>query len=152
MIVNFAYGTNMDRERMRLRCPGARAIGPGRLAGWRLTVSVDGYVSVARQAGACVHGVIWRLTARDLAALDAYESIASGLYRRRMLPVLVDGRKTPAQIYIGRSGAPGRPRPGHLPIVLAAAQSWNLPPAYVVELQRCSSPHVARMAEAGALR
>jgi gamma-glutamylcyclotransferase (GGCT)/AIG2-like uncharacterized protein YtfP len=136
MTLYFAYGTNMDRAGMRVRCPGARAIGTGSLQGWRLLVMRNGYVSIARQPEANVHGVLWRLGPRDLAALDAYEAVDAGLYRRRVLPVLADGRQTSAQVYVGRSSTPGRPRPGHLPLVIAAAQSWNLPAAYLDELQR----------------
>src|ERR687888_543478 len=35
MPVYFAYGSNMDPHRMDARVPGARAIGPGRLDGFR---------------------------------------------------------------------------------------------------------------------
>jgi len=136
MPLYFAYGTNMDRAGMRRRCPDARALGTGTLEGWRLLVMRDGYLSIARRRGARVHGVLWRLTPRDLAALDAYEAVDSGLYRRCALPVLAGGRPASAQVYVGRRPAPGRPRPGHLPVVLAAARSWNLPAAYLDELQQ----------------
>jgi len=136
MTLYFAYGTNMDRGSMRLRCPGANAVGTGMLAGWRLLVTVDGYVSIMRRQGACVHGVLWRLTSRDFAALDAYEAVAAGLYRRRALPVLADGRRQWAQVYIGRSNVPGRPRSGHMALVVTAARDWSLPAAYLDEMRQ----------------
>ena len=140
MTLYFAYGTNMDRAGMRLRCPTARALGTGMLEGWRLFVMRDGYVSIAPQAGACVHGVLWRLGPRDLAALDAYEAIDAGLYRREVLQVLHEGRHTPAEVYVGGDNAEGRPRPGHLPLVIAAAQSWGFPADYLDEIRRCAAP------------
>ncbi|MPZ56335.1 MAG: gamma-glutamylcyclotransferase [Rhizobiales bacterium] len=154
MTLYFAYGTNMDRAAMRLRCPGARAIGTGTLEGWRLLVAVDGYVSIVRRPGARVHGVLWRLTAHDLAALDAYEGVDAGLYRRRMLPVIVGVARRRAQVYISRSAAPGRPRPGHLSLVMSAAQSWHLPITYRDELRRFASSgwHGARTPQAGEVR
>ena len=136
MTLYFAYGTNMDRAAMRQRCPGGRAIGTGLLSGWRLLVTADGYVSIARQPGAQVHGVLWRLSPGDLAALDVYEAVASGLYRRRVLPVQASGRKMTAQVYVGRSVALGRPRPGHMAIVVTAAQDWKLPAAYLDKMRR----------------
>jgi hypothetical protein len=42
----------------------------------------------------------------------------------------------PALVYVGRSRVPGRPRPGSLEDVLAAARDLNLPPAYVRALAR----------------
>jgi hypothetical protein len=136
MTLYFAYGTNMDRAGMRLRCPDACAVGTGLLEGWRLMVMRAGYVSIATEPGACVQGVLWRLGPGDLAALDAYEAVNAGLYRREMLPVLADGRRQSAEVYIGGSDAAGRPRPGHMPLVIAAAQSWNFPADYLDELQR----------------
>jgi gamma-glutamylcyclotransferase (GGCT)/AIG2-like uncharacterized protein YtfP len=154
MTLYFAYGTNMHRTSMRLRCPGAHAIGTGMLSGWRLLVTVDGYVSIVRRQGGCVHGVLWRLTARDLAALDAYEAVAAGLYRRRVLTVLADERRQSAQVYIGRSIAQGRPRPGHMALVLAAAREWDLPAAYLDEMRQWAGPGRAgaRAPESGEIR
>ena len=154
MTLYFAYGTNMDRASMRQRCPSGRAIGTSLLTGWRLLVTVDGYVSIARKAGAQVHGVLWRLTSRDFAALDAYEAVAAGLYRRRALPVLAEGRRQWAQVYIGRSNAPGRPRPGHMMPVVTAARQWNLPAAYLDEMQQWAGPARvgARARESGEIR
>ena len=146
MTLYFAYGTNMDRAGMRLRCPEARGLGTAALDGWRLLVMRDGYVSIAPRAGAVVHGVLWRLGPRDLAALDAYEAVDAGLYRRQLLDVMHDGQSRAAEVYIGRSDAEGRPRPGHMSLVIAAAQSWGLPAAYLEEMRQWSSP------EAGDLR
>jgi Gamma-glutamyl cyclotransferase, AIG2-like len=147
----FAYGTNMDRALMRLRCPGAHALGTAALAGWRLVVTVDGYVSIVPRPGACVHGVLWRLTPRDLAALNAYEAVAAGLYRQRLLSVSACGKRQLAHTYVGRSATPGAARPGHLSMVIAAARDWSLPPAYIAQLRRWSGSgwHGARAPESG---
>jgi gamma-glutamylcyclotransferase (GGCT)/AIG2-like uncharacterized protein YtfP len=140
MTLYFAYGSNMDRTGMRLRCPAARALGTAALDGWRLLVMRDGYVSVVPRAGACVHGVLWQLGPNDLAALDAYEAVDAGLYRRQVVDVLHDGKRRSAEIYIGCSDAEGRPRPGHMPLVIAAAQGWDLPAAYLDEMRQWLSP------------
>jgi cation transport regulator ChaC len=132
----FAYGSNMSRALMRAHCPNARALGCGVLDGWRFLVTTSGYASISPAAGHRVHGVLWRLTPRDLAALNAYESVGTGLYRSRVLPVRAGGRRLPALVFIGRAGAAGKPKPGYLEIVLAAAQAWTLPPDYVAGLQR----------------
>jgi hypothetical protein len=136
MPLHFAYGSNMSRALMRRRCPGARALGPARLSGWRFVIIREGYASIVPEPGAAVHGVVWRLTPRDLAALNAYESLDRGLYVRRMLPVVMLGRRRPALAYVAPDRAPGRPQPGYQELVVAAAREWNLPEAYVQSLTR----------------
>src|ERR1035441_5837002 len=106
MTLYFAYGSNMNRAAMGQRCPGARAIGPAMLAGHRFFVGIDGWGSVKPSAGDAVHGVLWRLTTRDLAALHAYELLHQGLYDVRHLPVHSGARRVKAMIYRVRRPAP----------------------------------------------
>jgi hypothetical protein len=68
LMLYFAYGSNMHRPAMKRRCPGAHAIGQAILEGHRFFVGIDGWGSVAPSAGDIVHGVLWRLTPRDIAA------------------------------------------------------------------------------------
>ena len=137
MTIHFAYGSNMSRSLMAGRCPGARAIGVATLMNWRFIITRDGYASIVPSPGRVVHGVAWRLTPRDLAALNAYEALDSGLYRRRMLSIRCNGRLAKALTYVGRARAEGRPRAGYQNgIVLPAAREWALPEAYVAELAR----------------
>jgi gamma-glutamylcyclotransferase (GGCT)/AIG2-like uncharacterized protein YtfP len=136
MTLHFAYGSNMSRALMQPRCPSARVLGVAELMGYRFIISADGYASVLRAPGARVHGLLWRLGPRDLAALNAYESLATGLYRAEILPVRIGSRRVPALVYVGRSRIPGPPRPGYLELVLAAAEELALPAAYRRELAR----------------
>lgn len=132
-MLHFAYGSNMDRPRMLRRCPNVAALGPARLDHWRFLITRDGYASVVPSPGGVVHGVLWRLSPRDLAAVNAYESLDSGLYRRRMLRVRQD-RCVQALTYVGRERGVGRPKPGYLELVLEAARAWQLPARYVEEI------------------
>ena len=101
-------------------------------------------------------GVLWRLTPRDLAAVNAYESLDSGLYARRMLAVRHGGGgrrrgRVQALVYVARERRVGRPKPGYQDAVVAAARAWNLPADYVRGLERWSPVRLAgaRAAEAG---
>ncbi len=87
MTLYFAYGSNMQRVAMQGRCPGARVVGPARLNGYRFFVGIDGWGSVKPDSGDSVHGVLWHLTPRDIAALHAYELLHKGLYDVRRLAV-----------------------------------------------------------------
>ena len=151
MTLYFAYGSNMNRAPMRARCPTAREAGTATLAGHRLIITSDGYASVVPEPGGVVHGLLWRLASRDVAALNAYESLDTGLYRIVTLPVRAGARQVPAMVYVARTRTPGLPRPGYLEAVLAAARELELPDDYVVALARWlpSAPRGRRALDAG---
>jgi hypothetical protein len=153
MTLYFAYGSNMNRAAMRRRCPGARAIGPATLEGYKFFVGIDGWGSVKPSAGDSVHGVLWRLTPRDLAALHAYELLHQGLYDVRRLPVRSGARRVAAMIYLLRRHSAGKPKPGYVEMIAASARAWKLPEAYVrsVERLRTSRWTGARVIDAGEL-
>jgi gamma-glutamylcyclotransferase (GGCT)/AIG2-like uncharacterized protein YtfP len=136
MTLHFAYGSNMSRALMRARCPRAEAIGTATLSGWRFLIIPEGFGSIAPRPGGRVHGVLWRLSARDVAAVNAYESIDSGLYLRRRLPVRCGATQAMALVYVARRQGEGLPRPGYIPLVLEAAHEWQLPDAYICSLAR----------------
>jgi hypothetical protein len=138
MTLHFAYGSNMSRAHMRARCPTATARGSGVLRGWRFSINPDGYGTLVPQPGGVVLGVLWQMRPRDLAAINAYENIAGGLYRRRMLPVAIGGRRQPALVYLARRGGEGIPRPGYVALVAAAARDWGLPERYIQSIERWS--------------
>ena len=138
MTLYFAYGSNMARAAMERRCPGARAIGPAVLDGYAFFVGIDGWGSVKRKPGSAVHGVLWKLTPRDIAALHAYELLHQGLYDVRYLPVRVDGKRMRAMIYLLRRRSPGRPKPGYVEMIGAAARAWKLPERYIRGVERWS--------------
>jgi hypothetical protein len=138
-MLHFAYGSNMSRALMTGRCPGAVALGTAVLDHWRFVICRAGYASIEPAAGALVQGVLWRLDLRDVAAVDAYENLAAGLYIRRTLPVRRGGKSTPAWVYVaGRSGH-GVPKPSYIHLVVEAAQDWGLPADYVRTLRRWSA-------------
>jgi gamma-glutamylcyclotransferase (GGCT)/AIG2-like uncharacterized protein YtfP len=150
----FAYGSNMSRALMRRLCPTAKDVGTAVLEGHRFVITADGFASIVRHAGGVVHGVLWRLTPRDFAALNIYESVGTGLYHCRRLPVRHGRRQCNAFIYVARPRGPGKPRPGYLELVIAAARDWNLPQPYVSELASWSYSglNAARSPDGGEIR
>src|SRR5258706_5321324 len=137
MVVHFAYGSNMSRTLMCAHCAAAAARGTAQLPRWRFLITRDGYASIVPAVGETVHGVLWQVSPRDLAAINVYEGLSVGLYRRRTLPVLNGfGRRVTALSYIARANGEGRPRPGYLDLVVAAARDWQLPDDYIRMLAR----------------
>src|SRR4029450_7751221 len=139
MTLHFAYGSNMSRALMAARCRGAEAIGTATLPGWRFVINPEGFGAIAPQPGGCVHGVLGRLSTRDLAAINAYESVDSGLYVRRRLAVRCGDTQAMALVYVTRRQGRGTPRPGYIELVLDAAREWELPEAYVRSLARLAA-------------
>ena len=82
----FAYGSNLHRADMLARCPAALPLGRARLPDHALVFR--SWADVAPAPGRAVVGGLWRITPACAAALDAYEDVAGGLYRRWILPVL----------------------------------------------------------------
>jgi hypothetical protein len=136
---------------MCARCPSARAVGAARLDGYRFFVGIDGWGSVKPSPGDAVHGVLWRLTPRDVAAMHAYELLHAGLYDVRTLPVRAGARLKPAMIYLLRRRTAGKPKPGYVELIAAAARGWKLPEAYVRSVERWSTSRWtgARVIDAG---
>ena len=134
MPLYIAYGANMDAAAMAQRCPVSRLIGRAHLPGYRFIVMREGYASVVACPGRLVHGVLWELALDDIPALDRYEGVSGGLYTKAYLPVRTAEGVRRALIYLGRSTVPGRPRPGYLEAVLAAATAAQLPAPYIREI------------------
>jgi gamma-glutamylcyclotransferase (GGCT)/AIG2-like uncharacterized protein YtfP len=132
----FAYGSNMDPKHMAKLCPQAEALGLARLDNHRFFIAHGGYGSVAPKRGAAVYGVLWRISARDCVALDAYEEIGDGLYQHATVPVHLGDKLLRALIYVANDARPARPNAHYRDMVLAAARHWNLPEDYSRALER----------------
>ncbi len=144
MSLHFAYGSNMSCALMRARCPQAHALGTAALRSWRYVISANGYASIVPAPGCVVHGVLWRLSVRDRAALDLYEDVESGAYRRRTIPVAWEGRRVAALVYLASAPEGLRPKPGYQDVVIEAARDWGLPERYISSIARCSGARKIR--------
>jgi Gamma-glutamyl cyclotransferase, AIG2-like len=145
MRLYFAFGANMDVEGMSLRCPQAEPLGRAELVHHRFAIVHPGYATVIPATGSRVHGVLWKLGARDLAVLDAYENLPLGLYGREERPVRHEGRIRRAITYFVLNPRPARVRPGYLEeCVLPAARHWRLPEAYIRNIEGFVAPAGAR--------
>jgi gamma-glutamylcyclotransferase (GGCT)/AIG2-like uncharacterized protein YtfP len=130
----------MDVGSMRQRCPGATLLRAERLAGYRFVIARAGFAGLVPDPAARVHGVLWDLTPADEAALDEFEGVAEGLYRRVTLSI----GGGPALVYVPVDHDRGEPQPGYLRDVLAAARSQGLPRDYIAELEGWLPPHPPR--------
>ncbi len=152
MPLYFAYGANMDVETMAQRCPHSSALGIARMARRRFVIMPSGWANVVPDPARTVHGVLWDLAFSDIPSLDAFEDVDSGLYRKIVQPVLkAGGGSARAMIYTGQ-GEGGCPQPGYLAAITASARSWNLPQAYIREIEALDADGAARGAGLHAYR
>ncbi len=96
MFYYFAYGSNMNADQMKYRCPGAEITGPATLPGYRLTERR--HADIDKSPGDQVNGLLWRVTAADLRKLDIYEGYPR-YYERYFVDVEINGMKVSAIVY-----------------------------------------------------
>jgi hypothetical protein len=144
MPLYFAYGSNMDRAAMAKRCPASKPLGLGRLPRHRFLINTDGYATIVRDPRESVHGLLWDLALRDVAALDRYEGLSEGLYVKISQSVITNAGPKRALVYVGRSAEPGKARPGYLEGVIAAAKVAGLPEAYIAKIGGAPAPTAPR--------
>ncbi len=70
----FAYGSNINLEQMKRRCPDARPIAPVMLRDYELSFRGSGVATIIPKRGATAHGLMWDLTPECEQALDIYEA------------------------------------------------------------------------------
>ena len=77
----FAYGSNMNLEQMKYRCPVAEVVENVRLENYRSGISRkgpgNGVATVLPEKGSCVEGVLWKITEACEKNLDFYEGFPS---------------------------------------------------------------------------
>jgi len=135
----FAYGSNMASSQMADRCPGAVCLGVVRLPDYRLAFDAwsnrrGGLVAdVLPAPGSEVWGVLWEVTEAHAEALDRYEGVANGQYRRSIVRVeSADGGEVEAFAYvICDPGEDGPTTDAYRDILLEGAREHGLPPAWV---------------------
>ena len=126
----FAYGSNLCAAQMSGRCPGATDPRRAVLTDHDWLINERGVATVEPSPGGVVHGVLWRLTGEDLAALDIAEGVPNR-YRRDALTVDTDAGPTRAWVYIDPRVEPGPPRDGYLQRVIDGAVQHQLPHGWI---------------------
>ena len=85
----FAYGSNLNVEQMSYRSPTATPLGSAYFPGWRLVFRGVADIEAGEPEDMLPVG-IWEIGPEDEAALDRYEGVKHGLYRK----VIINGMLT----------------------------------------------------------
>ena len=79
-----AYGSNLNMEQMRFRCPGAVPLGTAEIKDYRLLFKGSrsgSYLTIEKADGYAVPVGVWAVTAADEARLDRYEGYPACYYK-----------------------------------------------------------------------
>ena len=145
----FAYGSNMNWNQMRERCPSSRFVGIAVLHDHKLAFTREsvnrgcGVADVVAEDGAQVWGVVYEIADLDVGKLDASEGFRPGRdknsYYRRECLVFLDGedqRPLTVSAYFGDpQPKPPLPNAEYKNLILAGARHWHLPKEYIRELE-----------------
>jgi gamma-glutamylcyclotransferase (GGCT)/AIG2-like uncharacterized protein YtfP len=140
----FSYGSNMDADSMRQRYPGAVYVGKGYLENYRL-VFTDfmekrrrGGADILEQKGQKVWGLLYNLTAADLAALDA-NKVYPTVYDRFPVHIVQSDGHSLENVWTyalrDKSAANYPPTPAYLELLIQAAHRNQFPENYLAYLR-----------------
>ena len=68
-----AYGSNINLEQMKYRCPNSKVIGKGIVKYWKLYFNLHADIRYTGNEGDVVPVLIWDIADEDWTALDRYE-------------------------------------------------------------------------------
>lgn len=98
-----AYGSNLNLNQMRYRCPSAKPIGKINLKNYKLVYkgSADdyAYLTIEECEGYYVPLGLFEISIFDIFSLDAYEGYPE-LYSKYYIPVKMNGKTKKALIYV----------------------------------------------------
>lgn len=100
-MIYIAYGSNMNIEQMKRRCPKAIPIGKGILKDYKLVFK--GVADVIKSPGDEVPIAIWKITEECEKALDRYEGFPH-LYRKEYVTVEIEGKEETGMVYVMNRG------------------------------------------------
>ena len=102
-----AYGSNLNKDQMKFRCPHAKAKYKGLLTGWELFYAgsqTGNYATIRRCEGKAVPVAVWEIDGLDEYYLDAYEGYPT-FYFKQTIKFMADGEEKEAMVYIMRTDA-----------------------------------------------
>lgn len=135
----FGYCTLLDTEEMKKYCPTATPAGVASLSGYKLcfgTYSTGGGCNLEEAAGNEMLGLLYEVTPKELAGLDAISGVDKGYYKRIDVEVIKNDQKIPAVTYvIPEPGGPFHPPATYTRPILVGARALQLRQEYIAQLE-----------------
>lgn len=124
-----AYGSNLDRNQMAWRCPGAKAIAKSWLHDYRMVFQgrpFGAHANVIPAEGYEVPVVIWKINKEHEKALDRYEGVKGGYYTKEYMEIEINGCMQKGLIYIMTPNPYGLPTDSYLGTIARGYYDFNL--------------------------
>jgi gamma-glutamylcyclotransferase (GGCT)/AIG2-like uncharacterized protein YtfP len=141
MALYAAYASNLHPDLMARRAPHSPLRGTGWLVGWRLTFGAESrgwdgaLATVVEDSDSQVFVALWEMADADVAALDDWEGVGMGLYRKVHLRVAtLDGEQV-AWLYVLDDYEGGLPSALYVGMIADAAEAAGAPDDYVEALR-----------------
>lgn len=141
MVLYAAYGSNMDADQMRFRCPHSPNVGTGWLEGWRVSFGGEAIgwegalATIVEEPGAAVYVVLYDITGEDESRLDDWDGVPMGLYSKIHVRVQTLEGERLVWTYVLNDYEGGLPAPAYLAAMADAAEKAGAPDDYVKELR-----------------
>ena len=149
MALYAAYGSNLDPAQMLVRCPHSPQRGTGWLEGWRLTfggedIGWDGALAtVVEDPGSRVFVVLYDVSEGDEKALDNWDGVTLGYYRRAKVRVETLDGDVLAWLYVLNFYEGGLPSARSIGILADSAERAGARPTTSRCCERCPAPRWA---------
>lgn len=98
-----AYGSNLNLNQMKYRCPTTKLVGKGVVENYELQfkgMPHCSYATIAPCVGNSVPVALWKLQQRDEKLLDRYEGYPSHYFKQDLAVKLDNGSELSAMVYI----------------------------------------------------
>ena len=142
-IYYFAFGSNMDQEQMKERCPDARVLKKVVLKNYKIAFTIFspkrlcGCADILKSIGDEVWGILYEITEKDLETLDQIEM--HPIKYKRFTTYVEDefGKKYKVETYevASKEGEFLKPSEHYLGLMIKASRTFNFPKAYSSKLK-----------------
>lgn len=95
-----AYGSNMNLNQMKFRCPNSKRVGVGKLNGWKLVFNVHADIIKTDNNKSSIPVVVWDIAKEDWHRLDMYEGYPNYYVKENVEVKLGNGAIVTAIAYV----------------------------------------------------
>ena len=121
--IYIAYGSNMNKEQMAVRCPNAVPIGEYRLHDYKL--EFRRVANIIKCKGAETPVGLWKITELCEKSLDRYEGYPR-LYRKEYIKLKVNGKEIIGMAYVMNEGEVSEPNNHYYNIIKQGYKDFNI--------------------------
>lgn len=125
-----AYGSNLNLQQMKFRCPHSRVVQRTMLQDYQL--QFRGVATIVPKKGQQVPVLIWEIDGRDEHSLDRYEGFPN-LYRKELFEMKIGGRKKECMAYLMNMGHEATPSPTYLETIRHGYEENGLDTSYLYD-------------------